>query len=417
MKVVIRRACTDPDDMPFDVAERKGVGHPDSLADLIADRFSQRYSTWCRERFGAILNHWVDKVVVIGASAEVHFGGFDIRRPVACHLIGKITDQIGSTPVPVPRLLAEVADEVLPAALGDRRILHHLRLHVDNTSGIAVDHDPDFYRPQSRTALGRILARETVANDTVVCVGAAHRGLAADLAVALERQITGEAFRRALPAVGTDVKVMVVRTGPTLDITVAVPLHPERVESWQVYRDCLAEAQATITAELKVLLDADPRARDLAGLALSLNTKDVPGRGYLAPFGTSLGKGDCGAVGRGNRYSGAIEPLRPASGEAPAGKNPVHHAGKIYTAVAAEAARRVGAEISGYAEITVVARNGGPLTDPAYVLVALDREVDRSATDAVENLVRDCLAAATAYPDRFLAVDPVSRFRHGGPAW
>lgn len=413
MKISIRRACVDPDRLPFDTAERKGIGHPDSLADLVADAFSQRYSTWCRQRFGAIPNHWVDKVTLVGAAAEVRFGAFDISKPVDCYLIGKITDRVGPTPVPVAAIFDDVLAEVLPAALGDRRILDHVRRHINNTSGVAVDHDPRFYRPGSSADIATVLAAETVANDTVICVGAGRRGLAADLAVELERRITDEGFRRGLPAVGTDVKVMVVRVGSALDVTAAVPFHPEQVDSWEAYQGCLADAQAAISAELKTLLDGEPRARDITSLSLWLNTKDAPGRGYLAPFGTSLGKGDCGAVGRGNRYSGAIEPLRPASCEAPAGKNPVHHAGKIYSAVAAKAARRVLAETSVYTEVTIAARNGGRITDPAHVLVSTECEVDTATAATVEGIVRECVASAVDYPDLFLAADPVARFRTG----
>src|SRR5690606_4142375 len=107
--------------------------------------------------------------------------------------------------------------------------------HVNNTRGVAVDHDSQFYRPEATSALAEVLARESVANDTVICVGASRHGLAAGVAVGLERRITGHGFRALFPAVGTDVKVMVVRVGGELDLTVAVPLHPEQVDSWESY--------------------------------------------------------------------------------------------------------------------------------------------------------------------------------------
>lgn len=415
MQLTVRHACTDPDQLPFDTAERKGVGHPDSLADLVADAFSRRYSMWCLRQFGAVPNHWVDKVNLVGAAADVRFGGFDIHKPVDAYLFGKVTDQVGATAVPIEQLFREVIGEVLPAALGDARVLDHIRLHVNNTRGTAVDHDPAFYRPTGVADIPRVLAVETVANDTVICVGVSRRGLAADLAIRLERLITGDGLGELRPMIGTDVKVMVVRVASMLDVTVAVPFHPEAVASWAAYRDGLAEVQTAVSAELKALLDQDPRAHNITDLALHLNTKDAPGRGYLAPFGTSLGKGDCGAVGRGNRYSGAIEPLRPASCEAPAGKNPVHHVGKIYTAVTAEAARRVLDETSVYAEVTIAARNGGSLTKPAHVLVALDRAVDTATRAAIERIVRSSIDDATQFADRFLATDPLTRFRSGDP--
>src|SRR5688572_9436840 len=101
MKISVQRACVSPDSLPFDTAERKGIGHTDSLADLVADVFTQRYARWCLGHFGAIPNHWVDKVNLVGAAADVRFGGFDIRKPVDCYLFGKITDRVGGTAIPV----------------------------------------------------------------------------------------------------------------------------------------------------------------------------------------------------------------------------------------------------------------------------------------------------------------------------
>jgi S-adenosylmethionine synthetase len=48
MKTITRGGGVHPDAMAYDVAERKGIGHPDSLADLVADAFSRgtRPSAW-----------------------------------------------------------------------------------------------------------------------------------------------------------------------------------------------------------------------------------------------------------------------------------------------------------------------------------------------------------------------------------
>jgi S-adenosylmethionine synthetase len=416
MKITIQQACVSPDALPFDAAERKGMGHPDSLADLVADTFSRRYSAWCLRQFGIVPNHWVDKVNLVGAAAEVRFGGYEIRKPIDCYLFGKVTDQVGATPVPVEAIFHDAVSTVLSTALGGLRILDHVRLHVNNTRGVAVDHAAEFYLPTAPARLAGVLAEESVANDTVICVGTSRRGVAADLATRLESHITSTAFRHVFPAVGTDVKVMVVRVGTELDITTAIPFHPEMVPSWEAYQAVLGDVQATLSADLKRLLDQEPRAAGLTGVTLQLNTKDVPGRGYLAPFGTSLGKGDCGAVGRGNRYSGAIEPLRPASCEAAAGKNPIHHVGKIYTAVAAEAAQRILEDTGVYAEVTIAARNGGQLGSPAHVLVALDRDPGARTLTTIERIVRWSIDGAASFKDRFLATDPIARFRNGGPA-
>ena len=62
-------------------------------------------------------------------------------------------------------------------------------------------------------------------------------------------------------------------------------------------------------------------------------------------------------------------------------------------------------------EITIAARNGGQLNEPAHVLVALDREADARTVSAVEHVVRQSIADASSYRERFLAADPLVRFR------
>jgi S-adenosylmethionine synthetase len=404
MKIITSLGAFHPDHAPFDAAERKGIGHPDSLADLVADAFSRRYASLCRDRFGVVPNHWVDKVNLVGAAADVRFGGYDIRKPVDCYLFGKITERVDGADLPIVEVFNEVLRAVLVETLGGEAVLGHLRLHVNNTAGVAVDHDEQFYRPQTAASVRRVLADEAVANDTVLCAGTGVRGVAGEAAVWLESLLTGADFQ-ARYATGTDVKVMVVRAGAELDVTAAVPFHPERVTCWTAYRERLDAIRDELGTELKRFLDDLPIS--MRGARLHLNTKDVPGRGYLAPFGTSLGKGDCGAVGRGNRYNGVIEPLRPSSGEAPAGKNPLHHVGKIYTAVADDLARRLFTEAGIYAEVVIAARNGGRLDQPAYVLIRSDQPIGPDG----EAIARDAISTAASYYERFLATDPVDRFR------
>lgn len=411
MKVVIKQAAIDPDRTVFDVAERKGIGHPDSLADLVADTFSHGYIRWCQSNLGTIPNHWVDKVNLVGAAAEVRFGGFDIVKPADCYLFGKITDQVGTTAIPIHDLFHDAVSVVLPAALGDKRLLDHIRLHVNNSCGVAVDHDPQFYRPTSTSGLVGVLASESVANDTVICVGTSRPGFAGVLAIRLESLITGEDFQAVFPAVGTDVKVMVVRVGSELDITACIPVHPEEVSSYREYQAVLAEVDTAARSLVSDLLASDDRGASIESWGLRLNTKDVAGRGYLAPFGTSLGKGDCGAVGRGNRFSGVIEPLRPSSCEAPSGKNPLHHAGKIYSSLTADAAAQIMIETGSFAEVTVAARNGAPLDDPAYVLVTLDQRADAGTSARIEETIRATMATAGDFATQFLDTDLIARFR------
>jgi S-adenosylmethionine synthetase len=115
-------------------------------------------------------------------------------------------------------------------------------------------------------------------------------------------------------------------------------------------------------------------------------------------------------VGRGNRGGGVIEPLRPSGCEAPAGKNPVHHVGKIYTALARQTAQLIHREVGHFTEITVAARNGDPLDDPAFVFITLPDAARRSEQSKAEQIAAEALAAAPDFCARFLETDPVAAF-------
>ncbi|HSJ96111.1 MAG TPA: methionine adenosyltransferase, partial [Myxococcota bacterium] len=76
MRVSLRALPGDgPEAEPVEVVERKGLGHPDSICDALAEAFSLALSRFYREHFGRILHHNVDKVLLVGGRAEPAFGG------------------------------------------------------------------------------------------------------------------------------------------------------------------------------------------------------------------------------------------------------------------------------------------------------------------------------------------------------
>ena len=57
----------DLENSVFEIVERKGLGHPDSLADGLANAISVSYSKHCLKNFGYVLHHNVDKLYIGGA--------------------------------------------------------------------------------------------------------------------------------------------------------------------------------------------------------------------------------------------------------------------------------------------------------------------------------------------------------------
>lgn len=46
------------DDEPVEIVERKGLGHPDSICDALAENLSRNLCRHYLERFGRILPYW-----------------------------------------------------------------------------------------------------------------------------------------------------------------------------------------------------------------------------------------------------------------------------------------------------------------------------------------------------------------------
>ena len=394
-----------------EATERKGIGHPDSLADLVADEFSRTYAAACLERWGVVLNHWADKVNLVGCAANVGFGSFEIVKPATVHLFGKVTLGVGGATLPLEALLRDATDRVLSSALGTTRIVEHVRYNIENTLGIPADHSRGFYQPITADDAREAHSREAVANDTVLCSAYASKRNLSDLARDLEAVITTPdmGLSRNVPQIGTDVKVALVRTGDSLQATICVPVHADRVSSRADYDAVLAEARRMFEGDLARLASA----YGLYDVNLSFNSKDSATSAYICPFGTALGKGDCGVVGRGNRVNGAINVLRPSTGEALAGKNPLNHVGKLYSVAAQVVANECVARFGAHsAEVLLTTDNGRALMDPKMLGIELEGG-DSSEAD-IRALVDEVLALVPSMWRSFVATEACDAFRAGG---
>ena len=78
---------------PVEIVERKGIGHPDSLCDGIAERVSVEYTRWCQENLGVTLHHNFDKVQLVAGEVEVDFGKGELLKPIHVQIAGRGTPE------------------------------------------------------------------------------------------------------------------------------------------------------------------------------------------------------------------------------------------------------------------------------------------------------------------------------------
>ncbi|MGA8006263.1 MAG: methionine adenosyltransferase [Burkholderiales bacterium] len=367
--------------LPFEIVERKGLGHPDSICDALAENLSRALSRFYLERFGAILHHNVDKALLCGGAARPAFGGGQVTEPIEIYLAGRATASFEGVAIPVDEIAVEESRRWLGENLRHLDPARHVRIHprIRPTS-------PDL----AALFLRRREAGAPLANDTSLGVGFAPLDELESAVLAVERKLNSREVRAAQPEIGEDIKVMGVRSGREISLTLACAVVGRHVSDMDDYRRKKARIRQIAASAAG------------AGAEVALNTADGDSADsvYLTVTGLSAEAGDDGEVGRGNRVNGLITPYRPMSLEAAAGKNPVTHVGKLYNLLANRIARALVAEVGGVREAYcyLVSRIGRPITEPQLVELKLRLE-DPAALAALrpraEELARGELAGVT----------------------
>jgi S-adenosylmethionine synthetase len=346
----------ETDDGSVEIVERKGLGHPDTICDAIAENLSRNLCREYRQRFGTILHHNVDKALLSDGRSAPAFGGGSVIAPINICLAGRATG-IGSKPPAIKEIAIEGSRAWLRANMHALDAERHVTFHW-LIQPVSQDLQDLFSRRTSKVPL---------ANDTSIGVGYAPLSPLERLVLAIEKQINGRDRNHEHPAWGEDVKVMGVRHGSTADLTVACAMigrHVAHMEDYLAEKQAIEKLVCTLAAEHGI-----PDCNVKVNAADNLSAGAV----YLTVTGTSGENGDDGQVGRGNRINGLITPCRPMSLEAAAGKNPVTHVGKLYNVVAREIAELLVGDVPEIvgAQCFLVSRIGTPVTDPALLHVKL----------------------------------------------
>jgi len=91
VNVLINKINREPTyKLEVEFVERKGLGHPDYIADAVAEAVGRELSKYYLENFGVILHHNVDKVLVIGGQANPRFGGGEIIEATSFYFCTKV---------------------------------------------------------------------------------------------------------------------------------------------------------------------------------------------------------------------------------------------------------------------------------------------------------------------------------------
>ena len=126
---------------------------------------------------------------------------------------------------------------------------------------------------------------------------------------------------------------------------------------------------------------------------ISINTRDNLENDdlYLTLTGSAVESGDEGAVGRGNRSCGFIPFCRNISLEAPCGKNPVYHTGKLFTVIGNIISNRIYNQIGIENTVYLTSQMGGKIEEPWKIAIGLTNNsfISSGLKSTIENIVNE----------------------------
>ncbi|MGW2588398.1 methionine adenosyltransferase [Streptomyces virginiae] len=379
------------------ILERKGLGHPDTLADHLAEALSREYANWTLEHAGAVLHHNFDKLTMHGGAVHVTYGGGRVLAPIKIMVNGRVTRRCGEVAVPVEQIVRDTITEFFAERVPV--FADHLDVQFNLTSNSSpgavhtgADGDTErgvWFDLQSIDQLRE--RHRLISNDTSMGTGFAPLTPLEAFARELVDELSGpSAFTAAHPWCGTDVKMMLVGDAESFDAVLCVPQVSAHVASREEYL-----ANRAKVAEYCRARAAEALGEEVAAAAtFRINARDIDDRDelYLTLSGTSLESGDEGVVGRGNRANGLITPLRPINLEGVSGKNPVYHVGKLYNLAAEDIAAGLARQFGCHAQVTLISATGQDLAYPWKVFIRTSVPVD---TEQVRKAV---LGVTTGFP-------------------
>ncbi|GAB7012866.1 methionine adenosyltransferase [Halolamina salina] len=375
------------EDQQVEIVERKGIGHPDSICDGIAESVSRALSQLYLDRVGKVLHYNTDETQLAAGRAAPAYGGGEVIEPIYILIVGRATksyERDGETiELPVDSTALAAAREYLQEQIPE----------LEYGTDVVVDIQLGEGSGDLQDVFGEEEVQVPMANDTSYGVGHAPLTETETIVHEIERGINGE-YAAENPEVGPDVKVMGKREGDSIDVTVAVAMVDKYIESLEAYKAAVKEVQAYAESVAREHTDRE--------VSVEVNTADDYDAGsvYLTVTGTSAEQGDDGSVGRGNRANGLITPNRPMSMEATSGKNPVNHIGKIYNLLSTVTAEDVVAEVDGIRDLQLrlLSQIGRPIDQPhvadAQVVTADGVDV-ADIEDEVSEIVDENLANVT----------------------
>ncbi|HHQ2480887.1 TPA: methionine adenosyltransferase [Bacillus cereus] len=386
MSITVNNNLITPDKLEYEVVERKGLGHPDTLTDGIAEAAEIEYCKYCLDRFGYIPHHNFDKVMILGGNCVQEYGGNNFLNPIKVIFMGRGSKNFGDEKIPIEEIQIKAAKAYLS------RVLPHL--DVDSKSTIefhsitsSYSTRPYWFSPRDKNDLPEYNDDGLTANDTATMISYWPLTMSEKLALDIEgyfykNDADGLPYPR-FKEFGGDIKVMVVRDGGAIVATVTIPQITTMTTSADQYFSRENKLRDNLVKYVKMLYPNE-------NISLIINTQTLGEnpRPYLVTAGSCTDFGEEGAVGRGNKTHGIISSFRPNTMEAPHGKNSTYFVGKVLGYQTDVIAKKIYDTTGSPCQVILRANIGDKLFAPSKIMVSSANKVN---TEIVRDIVSNSL--------------------------
>lgn len=370
----------------FEMVERKGIGHPDTICDCIAEEVSIALSKYYMEQFGGILHHNVDKALLIGGSSQTAYRGGKILDPIELILAGRATTEVKGKKIPLNEIAEEASKNWLKKNIRfldtDKNI--NIITKIRKGSNDLVDLFKRFKEGQV-----------PLANDSSFGVAYYPYSLLQKNVLEIELLLNSKSIKQKFPFVGEDIKVMGINTPAGIYFTIAIAIIDLFISNIADYQQKITAVKNFVSTSFNI----DPKLIEI-NTADNYQTESI----YLTVSGTSAEAGDDGEVGRGNRINGLITPYHPMSLEAVAGKNPISHIGKIYNHFAFDLSKSIVEScFADEAQVYIVSQIGKPITQPQFLHIKLQNQSANNSK--IEKLATEKLAETPRLWEKLISAE------------
>lgn len=382
MNLYIKENSIDMNQQPIEVVERKGLGHPDTIADGIAESVSIEYAKYCLKNFGAVLHHNVDKIIVFGGQCNLKYGSGKLIKPFRILFGGRMSQSFGSKEIDIKTIQTITTKKYLQRILPRLNVNKDLEFHTFTSSSTKIPH---WFSPRTIDDLPE--HKNPHANDTATIVGFWPLSTTEQIVLTSEKYFYKyePKIHPRFDFIGSDIKIMAVRKEYNVELTLCIPIHADKVKNQEMYFKYKSLIQSGLSEFL------EEKFGKLLNISLKINTQDQKikkdddnGRGrYLTVIGSALDYGEEGLSGRGNRCRGLISSMRASTVESIYGKNPIYHVGKIYALIANTIAKEISFSFDCEATVIITTRNGDPLYSPYNIFVETSRTIDKQTVKKI----------------------------------